>query len=93
MARRIEQGVTRRQVSISIDGRTLAAHEGESLATALLAAGVAHLRDSLRANTPRGAFCFMGVCQECLVRVDGRIAQACLVSVRDGMAVSLLRSA
>ena len=29
----------------------------------------------------------MGVCQECAIRVDGVIAQACLVAVRQGMVV------
>ena len=36
----------------------------------------------------RGApYCMMGVCQECLVRVDGVLHQACLTRVEDGMRV------
>jgi predicted molibdopterin-dependent oxidoreductase YjgC len=76
-------------VTIVVDGRAVRAQAGQSLAAALLAAGIVALRESPRAGDPRGAFCFMGVCQECVVRVDGRAAQACLVRVSDGLAVSL----
>jgi len=37
----------------------------------------------------RGAFCFMGVCQECAIHVDGAIRQACLTPVRAGLRVEL----
>ena len=40
-----------------------------------------------RTGSPRGAFCMMGVCQECLVRIDGVLRQACLTPVEDGMRV------
>ncbi|MEX2644276.1 MAG: 2Fe-2S iron-sulfur cluster-binding protein [Acetobacterales bacterium] len=86
---RVEGGVIRPDpVDIEVDGATVTAVEGEMLAAALLAAGVLHLRDSPRAGTPRGAFCFMGVCQECLVEADGRLVQSCLEPVRAGMHVT-----
>ena len=74
-------------IEISVDGRTLEAFAGESLAAALLAAGRRELRASPRAGTPRGVFCLMGTCQECLVRVDGARALACQTPVRVGMRV------
>jgi len=77
-------------VRILVDGQPIAACQGESLAAALLAAGILRLRDSPRAGAPRGAFCFMGVCQECVVQVDGATAQACQVPVEDGMVVLLV---
>ena len=77
-------------VSISVDGSRVHAHAGEMLAAALMAAGLVRLRGSPRCGDPRGAFCLMGVCQECLVRIDGKISQACLVAVSDGLAVELL---
>lgn len=77
-------------VTIRVDGRDVPAFAGESLAAALLAAGILHLRDSPRAGAPRGALCFMGVCQECVVQVDDATAQACLVPVRQGMTVRLV---
>ena len=90
MTRRIEGSVGRPQaVEFRVDGRPLTAFAGESVAAALLAAGMSTLRTSPRAGTPRSVFCLMGVCQECVVRVDGRPVTACMEPVRDGMRVSL----
>jgi sarcosine oxidase subunit alpha len=47
------------------------------------------LRASPRAGAARGAFCHMGVCQECVLHVDGVLRQACLTFVREGMRVEL----
>ena len=77
------------RVTFSIDGRVVSAYDGEMLATALMAAGIVKLRQSPN-RTPRGAFCLMGACQECLVRIDGRTRQACLTTVTDGMVVELI---
>ena len=65
------------------------ARQGEPLATALLAAGRLHLRNSPAGQAPRGAFCLMGVCQECAVMVDGSVQQACMTTVQNGMSVEL----
>lgn len=82
------QGATRpAEVSFTFDGAPQRAPAGEPLATALACAGVLGLRRSPAAGTPRGAFCFMGSCQECLVLVDGVPRQACLVPVRAGLDV------
>lgn len=76
-----------RAVSFLFDGRRVEAFEGESVACALLAAGFRTLRSSPRAGAPRGMFCLMGSCQECVVRVDGRRTTACQEPVREGMDV------
>ena len=76
-------------IRILVDGETVEAHAGENLAVALLAADRTCFRRSPRANEPRSAFCMMGVCQECVLRVDGALRQSCMVSVRDGMKVGL----
>lgn len=78
-----------RAVSFTVDGETVTAPEGEPLVTALAVAGWLKLRASPRAGTPRGGFCFMGVCQECAVHVDGALRQSCLVPVRAGLRVEL----
>ena len=75
-------------VTISVDGQFVKAHTGEMLAASLLAVGIYRLRSSPTAGTSRGAFCLMGVCQECLVRIDGRLRQACMTTVRDGLVVT-----
>jgi predicted molibdopterin-dependent oxidoreductase YjgC len=74
---------------IRVDGADVPACPGQSLAAALLAAGLRRLRRAPRTGAPRGAFCMMGVCQECLVRVDGQVAQACMTQVVAGMSVAL----
>jgi predicted molibdopterin-dependent oxidoreductase YjgC len=76
-------------VTFVVDGMAVAAHRGETLAAALMAAGLLRLRHSPRDFAPRGAFCFMGVCQECVVRVDGVLRQSCQVAAEDGLAVVL----
>ena len=85
-ARRIEHGVKRPEpVEIEIDGRRIAAFPGESLAAALLAEGVTAFRRTA-SGAPRGPFCNMGICFECLVTVDGkRWQRACMTRVREGM--------
>ncbi len=74
------------EVAFTWEGRTLRAPAGESLAAALLTEDVRRLGEG--PGSPRAAFCMMGTCQQCLVRVDGRLAQACLTPVRAGMSVT-----
>src|SRR5690349_5829374 len=75
-------------VRIVVDGRTVAAASGDSVAAALLAAGVIVCRTTPVSAAPRGPYCMMGVCFECLVTIDGSGSrQACLTRVRDGMVV------
>ena len=74
---------------ITVDGAPVAALPGQSVAVALMVAGITMLRSSPQAGAPRGAFCLSGVCQECLVRIDGFATLACQMPVRDGLAVAL----
>ncbi len=74
-------------VPFTFDGRPLAGFEGETLAAALTAAGILGLRRT-RDGAPRGVFCGMGICFECVVDVDGRPGQrACLTKLAAGMKV------
>ena len=75
-------------VAITVDGRPIAARAGDTVAAALIAAGIDHCRTTPVSGAPRAPYCLMGVCFECLVTVDGvGSRQGCLVPVRDGMAV------
>lgn len=75
-------------VQFTFDGMTIQAERGDMLATALLAAGIEHVRQSVVSGSPRAPFCLMGVCFECLVTVNGvQNRQACLIEVEDGMTV------
>lgn len=88
MFRRIEPGAPEGGPRLSFEGREIAFHPGDSLAAALLAAGIGALRQSPVDASPRAPYCMMGVCFECLVEIDGRQnQQACLTPAEDGMVV------
>ena len=79
-------------VTITIDGQPASARAGDTVAAALLAAGVAACRTTPVDGAPRGPYCAMGVCFECLVAIDGvGSRQACLTRVRDGMRIETQR--
>ena len=68
-------------IPIAFEGRTLLARPGQSLAALLTGAGVLALRET-PTGAARGIFCGMGVCQECLVVVDGVPNQrACMLKI------------
>ncbi len=74
-------------VEISFDGRRLSALAGETIAATLHAHGIQTLR-STRKQEPRGLYCGMGACFDCVVTVDGRSGvRACLEKVQDGQVV------
>ena len=75
-------------VSFTLDGQPAIAFDGESIAAAMLAGGHRTMRRTARRNDPRGVFCGIGDCYDCLVQVDGRPnVQACLTPVVDGMRI------
>ena len=75
-------------VAITVDGKAVRARIGDTVAVALLAAGIDHCRTTPVTGAPRAPYCLMGVCFDCLVTVDGvGSRQGCLVPVRDGMKV------
>uniref|UniRef100_UPI00197F146D (2Fe-2S)-binding protein n=1 Tax=Burkholderia sp. Ac-20379 TaxID=2703900 RepID=UPI00197F146D len=57
-------------VPIEFEGSKLDARRGETLAAALIAHEIRHFRTTAEGQA-RGVFCGMGVCQECLVEIDG----------------------
>jgi glycine/D-amino acid oxidase-like deaminating enzyme len=74
-------------VGITFDGRPLSALPGETVAAALSAAGILAYRRTA-SGAPRGLWCGMGACFDCLVTIDGRANQrACLAKVAPGMVV------
>lgn len=75
-------------VSVVIDGRPVAAAEGEMLAAVLLRTPPFTARTTPVSGSPRAPYCLMGVCFDCLAVVDGVASvQTCLLPVRDGMRV------
>ena len=75
-------------VTIEIDGEPAAAAAGDSVAAAMFAAGISAFRHAPVDGGPRGPWCAMGVCFECLVEIDGEPnRQACMTPVREGLRV------
>ena len=80
----------RQRVTFTIDGKTVDAREGDTVAAAMLAAGFDHCRTTPVSGAPRAPYCMMGVCFDCLVTIDGvGNRQGCVVQVRDGMKVEI----
>ncbi|MEM8823146.1 MAG: (2Fe-2S)-binding protein [Pseudomonadota bacterium] len=73
-------------VRFTFDGETFEAPESLPLSHALLLAGRSHLRNAPD-GAPRGMWCAMGGCQECVVLVDGQAVEACRLPVRNGLEV------
>ena len=71
-----------------MDGVLRQAFEGETVASVMLANRTRTLRNTRKAGEPRGLFCGIGVCYDCLVIVDGRVnVRACMVKAAPGMKV------
>lgn len=78
-----------KQVTITVDGRPLAAREGEMIAAALTAAGISRLRTTSKQHDGRGIFCAIGRCTDCVMEVDGRPnVRTCVTPVAEGMVVN-----
>jgi predicted molibdopterin-dependent oxidoreductase YjgC len=70
--RRVEKGIARgRQFEIEVDGRKIIAYEGETVGTALVAAGVQTFRHTAKRNQPRGMYCGIGLCYDCAMVING----------------------
>ena len=75
-------------VTVLLDGEPVTAYLGETVATVILAQGAIATRTTV-GGSPRGVFCGMGVCFDCLLVVDGEPnTRACMTWVRDGMRIS-----
>ena len=93
-SRRLISNIERGQaIQLLVDGQPIPAYEGETVAAALLAAGRRALCGETPGGEPRGIFCGIGVCFDCLVTVDGaQTVRACVTPVRDGMQVTTMGS-
>ena len=75
-------------VSFTFNGEAVLAYSGETVAAALLASGHRTLRVTANTGEPRGLFCGMGTCFDCLVVIGGEPSvRACMTFVTEGMQV------
>lgn len=79
---------------LTLNGQPVTVPAGTTVAAALLAAGLRRFRHAPRHGDPRGLFCGMGLCYECLVTVDGiPNVRACLTPVAEGMVIETTATA
>lgn len=77
-----------REVSFTFDGKVLTGYEGEPIAVALKAAGVMVHRYTKKQHKPRGIFCAIGRCTDCVMIVDGKPnIRTCVTPLAEGMEV------
>lgn len=87
LARLLDQD--REPIALHVDGVEVAAKRGDTLLTAILAAGLGAVRMSEFGDGPRAGFCWMGACQDCWVLVEGEGARrACTTLAQPGMRVA-----
>ena len=78
-----------KRVPIQYMGKRIEALEGDTIAAALLAAGYRTFRRTPKKREPRGLFCAIGCCTDCVVTVNGRPnVRACVTPVEEGMRIS-----
>ncbi len=77
-----------RKVTFTFDGKEMEGFEGEPIAVALRAAGVMIHRYTQKRHEPRGIFCAIGRCTDCVMVVDGRPnIRTCMTPLKEGMQV------
>lgn len=81
-------------VRFQFDNVQIEAGRTDSVAAALIGAGIKSFRTTVVKAKPRGPYCMMGVCFDCLVEIDGLPnQQACMTIVRPGMQVKSMKGA
>lgn len=75
-------------VTITVDNKKMAAMEGEMILAALLGAGIRVNRFTSKYNQPRGLFCGIGQCTDCVMIVNGiPNVRTCVTPVKEGMVI------
>ncbi len=78
-----------RKVTFTCDGKAVEGYEGEPIATALKAAGIMVHRYTKKEHKPRGIFCAIGRCTDCVMIVDGKPnVRTCVTPLKEGMVVN-----
>ncbi len=83
-------GITepKRKISFIYNGQTLEGMEGEPIAAALKAAGVMVHRYTAKRHEPRGIFCSIGRCTDCVMVVNGvPNTRTCITPLEAGMVI------
>jgi predicted molibdopterin-dependent oxidoreductase YjgC len=77
-------------LTVQVNQQPLTGFAGETVAALLLAAGVRTFRRTAKSDEPRGLYCGMGLCFDCLVTVNGAAhVRACVTPIAEGMTIEI----
>jgi predicted molibdopterin-dependent oxidoreductase YjgC len=78
----------KKKIRIYVDGKEMEAYEGDMIASALLSNGKKVFRLTKKEKKPRGVFCAIGRCTDCIMIVDGTPnIRTCITPVKEGMKI------
>jgi predicted molibdopterin-dependent oxidoreductase YjgC len=78
----------RPRIHITVNGTQIEAFAGEPIAAAILAAGIRVFRRTPKLDSPRGVYCAIGRCTDCVMTVNGTPSvRTCITPAEDGMVV------
>ena len=78
-----------KKIKVTVDGRDITAYEGEMIATAIIASGLKIFRYTSKYEEPRGIFCAIGRCTDCVMEVNGSAnVRTCVTTVKEGMVIN-----
>ncbi len=76
------------EIQVTLDGKVVTATKGQSVGALLLAQGQRATRTTRHTDRPRGMFCGIGICFDCLIMINGVTNQrACITTVEENMAI------
>lgn len=79
---------SKEEIEFTFDGKKLKGLRGEPIAIALEASGVMIHRYTKKKHEPRGIFCAIGRCTDCVMVVDGKPnVRTCVTPLEEGMKV------
>ncbi|KKL91841.1 hypothetical protein LCGC14_1890660 [marine sediment metagenome] len=77
-----------KMLNITVDGKKIKAREGEMIIAALLNAGVRINRFTSKYKEPRGIFCGIGQCTDCIMTVNGiPNVRTCVTPVKEEVVI------
>lgn len=80
----------RKSIKFYFEGKEIKGLEGDTIASALHAAGVKVLGESLFKHRPRGFYCAIGNCSSCLMTVNGKSnVKTCVTILEEGTRVEI----
>lgn len=77
---------TPRRITVTLNSKPVSTEQGQSVGAVLMGEGIKAWRTTRNEGKPRGLFCGIGACYDCLVTIDGQPNQrACMVEACDSM--------